>query len=144
MRHMSHSRPNQSKWHSIHHNVVLQSFMPLELLRLFDPKLIFADVKAQLGPDLHVRHCSAFSEHLTPHRCVPQPRQTSRARTYEFSLSSPSCPIPAWRHTQQPLTSSASLPPLTSPSSSSTNPPTRSSPSAASLLSNSLSEDCVK
>lgn len=60
------------------HNVVLQSvkassFRPnadLELLRLFDPELIPADVKAQLGSDLHVRHCSALSEHLTPRRCV--------------------------------------------------------------------------
>ena len=39
-----------------------------DLELLFDPELIAADVKAQLGPDLHVRHCSARTvQHTDPH-----------------------------------------------------------------------------
>ena len=47
----------------------MSSFTPdADLKLLFDPELIFADVKAQLGPDLHVRHCSASTvQHTDPH-----------------------------------------------------------------------------
>ena len=47
----------------------MSSFAPdADLELLFDPELILADVKAQIGHDLHVRHCSASTvQHTDPH-----------------------------------------------------------------------------
>ena len=51
----------------------MSSFTPdADLELLFDPKLIPADVRAQLGPDLHVRHCSASTvRHTHPTQMRP-------------------------------------------------------------------------
>ena len=68
----------------IHHDVVLHARQ-----LLFDPKLIPADVRAQLGPDLHVRHCSASNVRQThPHTDA----SFSQDRLHVLAFISSLCP----------------------------------------------------